>query len=668
MKAATDSDRSAAAVGYALAAAAVAIMLGYFPSLSSPFVAPKLTVLVVAGACGFLGWAARSWGPRPVAGQRGDDGASARPSGRPMVRAIDRTGDRMINRLILGACAALGLAVVLSAALAVRRGPPGAPYAAIEIIRLGATFGVAVGAAFAARAGARHARRLCEAIHASAGLVALIGLAQHLHLSPLPIPAISVPGSTFGNRNVAAEAVAMAIPFGLGLLGFAETTGPAPSRSRHRLLALFLVLEIGYLAVARARGAWLGGALGMGIFFALRRPRLSRATAGVLAAAAMLAVVGAAIPGRWTAHDARDVKRYEPATRVVRDAVDPSSPVARTRLALWRRTWALYLSHPLAGIGVGNFPVLFPLYAEPNATRDGVLSPTAVPRRAHNDLLEQLAETGPFGLGALLALHAALGVAAVRRVRAARREGHPGDGDRAAACAGSLAAFVGCGLTGFPFAMPATVYLFGVAVGLLAAETATANAPVALPVRRAGRLVLRPMAISLGVALAVFAAGWSARRLQASYFVARFDAAVRAGDTPAAQRALQLLARADRATPRDFAVALRASAAELQAGHPSQAGAAAGRALDVEPYSANAWEALARARLAAGDPQGAAAAADRALGILHDYPGALATRAEAAGRLGDAATADGARARLSALAVTDDDARRLLTMLGASGP
>ena len=105
---------------------------------------------------------------------------------------------------------------------------------------------------------------------------------------------------------------------------------------------------------------------------------------------------------------------------MVRDAVDPSSPVARTRLALWRRTWALYRSHPLAGIGAGNFPVVFPLHAEPNATEDGVLSPTAIPRRAHNDLLERLAETGPFGLAALLALYAALGAAAVRRVRGAR--------------------------------------------------------------------------------------------------------------------------------------------------------------------------------------------------------------------------------------------------------
>jgi O-antigen ligase len=660
MKAASDSDPSATAVGYALAGATVAILLGYLPALSSPFVAPKLAVLLVAGACG-----------------------SGEPARAIRDRGIVRTGDRKIDRKILGASAAFGLLLLSSATVAAARGAPGAPYAADEIIRVGAMFGVAVGAALAARADSRNARRICEAIHAGAGLVALIGLGQHLRLSPLPIPSISVPGSTFGNRNVAAEAVAMAIPFGFGLLGFGETTGPAPSPSRRRAIALFLLLEIGYLAAARARGAWLGAGMGIAVFFALRRPRLSRAAVGALAAVAMLAVAGAVIPGRWTAHDSLDMKRFEPAARVVRDAVDPSSPVARTRLALWRRTWALYRSQPVVGIGAGNFPVLFPLYAEPNASEEGVLSPTAVPRRAHNDLLERLAETGPFGLAALLALYAALGAAAVRRVRSARRGGNPADGDGAAACAGSVAAFVGCGLTGFPFAMPATVFLFGVAVGLLAAdappEPATAEeaveetteetvtkANVAGPGLRARKLVLRPSAVGLAVGLTVLAVWSSAHHLEASYFIARFDAALRAGDTAAdAARALPFLARADRATPGDFQVALRAAAAELQAGHPSEASGAAGRALQVEPYSANAWEALARARLAADDAHGAAAAADRALAVLHDYPGALATRALAAARLGDAATADGARARLSALAVTDDDARRLLNTLGA---
>src|SRR6185312_12996015 len=263
------------------------------------------------------------------------------------------------------------------------------------------------------------------------------------------------------------------------------------------------------------------------------------------------------------------------------EAVDPASPVARTRLALWRRTLALYRARPLLGVGPGNFPVVFPRYAEPNAAADGVLSPLAVPRRAHDDLLERLAETGPLGLLALLALYAALGAAALRRARRARDENRPGDAAQVAAGAGAVAAFAGCGLTGFPFAMPGTVFLLGVAIGLLAVDAVDGRTPArSAPAAPAARVA----AALVAVLLLAGGSWWSARRIAAAYW----------------------LARAARAAPRDFQVALRASAAELRAGHPPAASDEARRALDLEPDSANAWEALARARLATGDARGAA--------------------------------------------------------------
>jgi O-antigen ligase len=646
---ASASDCIATGVGWLLAVAAIAIMLGYVPSLSAPFVAPKLAVLELAGALGLLGWSIGSRRPR-------------------------------WNRGVAGAAAAFGLVLVISAALALHRGPAGAPYASTEMMRFAALGGVAIGAGFAARAESANARRLTEAIHASAGLVALLGLGQHLRFMPLRIPTISVPGSTFGNRNIAAEAVAMAIPFGLGLIRSRESLAPPapPPSARQELQAFssaaFLLAEIAYLAVARARGAWLGGALGIAIFFVLRRPRPTRGTIYAVLATALLAILAAAIPGRWTARDAHDSKRFAPAAQVVHDAVDPTSPVARTRLGLWRRTLEIYRSHPLAGVGPGNFAVAFPLYAEPNATADGVLSPVAVPRRAHNDLLERLAESGLPGLAALLALYVALGAVAIRRVREARRDGRPDDAARDAACAGSLAAFVGCGLTGFPFGMPATVFLFGVAAGILAAGAPAPAAPTGPRGRAPARIAIGAGAAGLGlvfvlffaVVYVVFVGRWSVARLEASYFIARADGARAGDDSPAdAARALSFLRRAERATPNDFQVALRTSSAALRAGRADDAIAAAERALAVEPASANAWEALARARLATNDAPGAAVAADHALGILHDYPGALVTRAQAAGRLGDAGAAAGARSRLSALAVTDDDARRLLATLAS---
>ena len=581
--------------------AAVAVALGYFPSLDAPFIEPKLAVLVVAGALGLGGfiWTA----------------------------VVDRWWPRL-DRAIAAAAVALLLAMSLSTAVALRRGPPGAPYAGAEIVRVLALIGVALAVA-AGDAEAR--RRLFEAIHAAAGLVSLIGLIQHLRLASLPIPSFSVPGSTFGNRNLAAEAVAMAIPFSLALIPF-QRPGAETRRAPRAGLGLcsFLALEICFLAVARARGAWLGGALGIVVFFFVRRPRVSRTDVALVAAVGVAALLAAVVPGRWTAHDARDEKRFEPAARVVHEAVDPTSPVVRTRFGLWRRTLAMYRDAPVWGVGPGNFPVRFPRYAEPNASADHVLSPTIVPGRAHDDLLERLAETGPLGAGALLALYAALGVAALRRAGRARREGHDGDVGPAAAGAGSVAAFAGAGLTGFPFAMPATVFLLGVALGVLADdETSATSVPTSAP-GDAGALRLAA-AGALAAILVTGAAWWSARRIEASFLLARAATALRAGD-PA--RALPDLARAAAAAPADMLVALQTSAAALRAGRAADAEAAARHALALEPDSANAWEALARARLAAGDARAADEAAARALAILHDYPGALATRAEAARQLG----------------------------------
>jgi O-antigen ligase len=632
-----------ALVPVALSAAALAIALGYFPSLDAPFVEPKLAVLCLAGALGL--------------------------GGQLLASADGRRRPRWPWTLT-AAVAALLLTTLLSALAAARRGPPGAPYAAAELVRLVAVIGVALGAAAASATettqGGR--RRLCEAIHAGAALVSLLGLLQHFRILPFPIPTISVPGSTFGNRNVASEAVAAAIPFGLALFPFDDRPRRADAIvgtiDLWAPLALALALELGYLAVARTRGAWLGGGLGIAVFFALRRPRLPRAAvAGTIAIGAAV-VLAAMVPGRWTAHDSRDAKRFAPGGHVLREAIDPRSPVARTRIGLWRRTLQMYREHPLSGVGPGNFAVAFPRYAEPGATEDAVLSPTEVPRRAHDDLLERLAETGPLGLGALLAVYLVAGGLAIAAARRARQEGRSADSSVAAAGAASLAAVAGSGLTGFPLAMPATAFLFGVALGLLAAGAAGAagtqdERPPGAARRRAGAWLM--------AALLVAGAGWwSARRLAASYALARAEAALRADDSPeSAARALPFLARAAAAQPTDFMIALRTAYAESRAGHPAESAQAALRALAIEPDSANAWEALARARLDSGDPRAAADAATHALAILHDYPAALYLRARAADRLGDAGAAAADRARLIDLAATNPEAKHLAAALAA---
>ncbi len=58
------------------------------------------------------------------------------------------------------------------------------------------------------------------------------------------------------------------------------------------------------------------------------------------------------------------------------------------RWLIWRGTWTLIKHHPWLGVGVGNFPQMYPMYALPSAWREPLLY------HAHNVLLHTAAEIG----------------------------------------------------------------------------------------------------------------------------------------------------------------------------------------------------------------------------------------------------------------------------------
>ena len=589
--------------------AALAVPLFYIPGFESPFADPKLGLLLVAGGVGLGAW---------LLARAGSEGAAMDGGGR-----AGSGGLRV-------AVAALVITTLLAAVVAVFRRPPGAPYAIAEIVRLVAMLGVAAGAAQAARDPVWR-RRLFEAIHVSAGVVSVIGLLQHLEALPFAMPVISTPGSTFGNRNMGGEAVALAIPFGFATVGLRGA-----GRARAGVALAFLIAELLYLAVTRARGAWIGGAAGIVVFLAVRRPALPRA-ARLLALPVVAAVLAAALlPGRWRPRDANDTKRYEPGARVVLEALDPASSVARTRLGLWRRTLAMYREHPFFGVGPGNFPVVFPLHAEPSAAADGVMSAMMIPRQPHNELLERLAETGPLGLAALAAVFVTAIGTAFRIGRAARARDASTEGitdlGAAAAAAGAVAACVGCGLTAFPLAMPATGLLFGVALGLLDALAAPAAAAAAAsPGTSAARGPAVRLAAGVAAVAVVGGACWlSYGVFGASYWRGRAKAAMAPGgdrpsDPGAALAALERAAAAPRIDGTRFDIALRAAQVGVLAGRGAEAHRAANRALALEPYSPHALAARAAAELALGDEERASDDARRAMGLFLDLPSAVTT-------------------------------------------
>jgi len=639
------ASRFAAALGPASAcAAAVAVALFYVPSLNSVFLEPKRALLYLAGAVG-LGAQLLIWADPPASRLR-------------------------LSPAMVGAVLALLATTALAAVVAQSRGAPGAPYAGPEILRFLAVAAVALSAARAA-ASPLWRRRLLVSIHVAGGLVSLLGLLQHLQILPLHIPTISVPGSTFGNRNVAAEAVAMSIPFGLAWLALAWPRGAAARddespRSETQAdppgpILLVLALELVYLGATRTRGAWLGATLGIAVFYVLARRALPGAALAVVLALVVAALAAAVIPGRLTPRDVGDAKRFEAGEHVVSEALDPRSPVLRERLGLWRRTLSMYRAQPLFGVGPGNFQVYFPAYAEPGARADGVMSAKTVPRRAHEDLLERLAETGPLGLGALLAVYAVgLGIA-VRRsrlaaVELARASARRDEATIAAAAAGCLAALFACGLSGFPLAMPATSLLFAIALGFLACEGTT---PAHAVTARGGRRPPRPVAIVVSLAIVAVTAIGSVRGLVRSYWLAREHAALR----PSAldlKAALQALRAAERARPGTFEVALETAYVLERLRRFGDSLAATDRALAIEPYAIPTWLVRAEAALDSGDAHAALDDANRALQLFADYPDALVIRALAQTRLGHADAARETHDHLWALAMAGDPHAKML--------
>jgi len=626
----------------ATSGAAVVVPLLFAPGLALPFSLPKEVAFEVAASLGLVGFALQ----HGRAG-RGDGGAPSRAAA-PRTRGRELWQVLSVPSVALGPLLVLG-ALLLSAGLARLRTPVGVPYGLESGLRWVSLFALACGAAVVGRTPATRLG-LLQAVTLSAALVSAIGLWQHLELTPLPlpIPVISAPGSTFGNRNMGGEAIAVSLPLGLAALFLARP------RSERWLTVVALALECLYLAATRARGAWIGGAAGALTFLLMNRRSWSRRATAVAAAIAAISLVVAVLPARSNPRYAADTKRLASGLAVIENSFDLGAPAVRTRLGLWRRSLAMFQLAPFTGVGPGNWAVFFPAYAEPGATAEGVLSPVLAPRHAHNDLLELLAETGLLGLAAMVIL--GMGV-----VGMARRQLGGGDVSLrisiAAACA-SLVAIMGTGLTGFPLEMPGTLTVGGLALGLMASPCGGPAASPASPSSPSSPSSPRSQGWRrFGVAFALALLGLTivvgTRRLWGSAWLGTAERVLHGEPGPAvAARALAALERAERADPGSFRVALRTAQVAVRLHHPERATEAAHRALAREPFSPNAWANLAGAQLSGGDVPAARASAERGLALLDDYPFALFVRAQAAEAMGEHAAAASSWAHLERLAAT----------------
>ena len=337
-------------------------------------------------------------------------------------------------------------------------------------------------------------------------LVSLIGIGEQHHI-PEFLPAqhwnlITMPGSTFGNRNMAAQEIVAVMPvayvmitlslrwFLTGRVWQALVLGSAS--------ALGLVTMLYFLLLTVTRSAWLGagfgvlvallalvlglwwsrrraapaeagsdppGPQGLGALFGAPSKRVLRAVA-ILAASLLvvLAVADKLKPADANAADANDEKKKASIVELFRSFLDSKANHYRWRIGMAESTVEAIKDKPFGG-GAGNWRVIYPQYVT-QREKNEMFNIAKQPIRAHNDFLQFGSEFGVHGLLALLTLLAMAGFLTVRVVSKAASPLGKQQEDAAwlAFCAlaslASLIAICGDAMASFPLQLPGPTFLF----------------------------------------------------------------------------------------------------------------------------------------------------------------------------------------------------------------
>ncbi len=277
-------------------------------------------------------------------------------------------------------------------------------------------------------------------------LVALFGIGQHHNIAGLlpadasKWPKINWPGSSFGNRNMAAQLIVSVMPASYVILAMGlrwwrrGQTQLALITAGAATAVLFTMLY--YLRLSVTRSAWGGAILGLlvgsivvavGLWRARREPQGEQAqeqppsTASIrrgwpllvgllVAGFAVLAIATSVLEqaGYRAKYDTGkgDRKRQQSVAELFRTVGDFEQPHWDLRFMMWESTWEAIKANPFGG-GAGNWRVLFPQYVVRRSGNEH-FTIAKQPVRAHQDFLQFWSEFGTQGFLALLAL---LGIA-----------------------------------------------------------------------------------------------------------------------------------------------------------------------------------------------------------------------------------------------------------------
>jgi O-antigen ligase len=208
-----------------------------------------------------------------------------------------------------------------------------------------------------ARAGA--GAPLLLALAGAVVLGALTGLVQAYGLFDSGLASLSrAPGGTFGNRNFMAHLVTVGLPV-LLLVTVGARTG-----WRFVLGSMGVAVAAAALVLSRSRAAWLGAGV-CGVFLAVEglwagrlwaEDRLRRRVVRLASAAVAGLVLALVLPNRlnW-----RSDSPYLDSLKGVANYREGSG---RGRMIQYGNTLQMAASHPLLGVGPGNWSVFYPKY------------------------------------------------------------------------------------------------------------------------------------------------------------------------------------------------------------------------------------------------------------------------------------------------------------------
>lgn len=353
---------------------------------------------------------------------------------------------------------------------------------------------------------------------------------------------ISKPGSTFGNRNMAAELIVAVVPACYALLAMAMrwwTQGKAElALVTAGLTGVALAIQIYYLKLTVTRSAFIGLILGVlvaGVAWILGRVQAERkldaverqanqselgsvvarpsrllpllvalGLGGLLVAGTVTFMVG---QGLNTPIDEGDQKRGQSVAELAKSTFDYKSQAATWRFGMWASTVKATMAHPL-GMGAGNWRVIYPQYVT-QREKNEMFTIAKQPIRAHEDFLQIGSEYGVQGLLALLTL---IGMAFWLTARVAARYKDPrlSDPDGTAwmayfapASLAAIFAILGDAMFCFPLQLPAPTFMFALHMGIIGAVAARMNFAQADAAVATATPVQMPVKIGLTV-LAVF--------------------------------------------------------------------------------------------------------------------------------------------------------------------